>query len=140
MATIPSLRPQRRPRIEIIPLIDIMFFLLATFMMVSLSMIQNQGLPLNLPAAATSTPANPDPQALTLSVRADGSIFYNGQPVNQSDLTERLRQLHAATPDARVIVQGDRDCPFGKVIELFDQIRRLGFTRLTIQTQRPAAS
>ena len=56
MTTIPSPRSTRRARIEIIPLIDIIFFLLATFVMVSLSMIQNRGIPVQLPAATTGVP------------------------------------------------------------------------------------
>jgi biopolymer transport protein ExbD len=56
MTIIPSPRGQKRARIEIIPLIDIMFFLLATFVMVSLSMVKNQGIPVRLPSAATGQP------------------------------------------------------------------------------------
>ncbi len=55
---IPSPRPQKRARIEIIPLIDVIFFLLATFMMVSLSMVKNKGISVNLPVAAASQPQN----------------------------------------------------------------------------------
>ena len=58
MPSLPSPRGKTRPRLEIIPFIDIMFFLLATFMMVSLSMIKNEGLPVKLPQAATATPQN----------------------------------------------------------------------------------
>lgn len=56
MTKIPSPRSNKRARIEIIPLIDIIFFLLATFVMVSLSMVQNRGIPVTLPAAATGAP------------------------------------------------------------------------------------
>ena len=70
---IPSLRSRKRARIEIIPLIDVVFFLLATFMMVSLSMVKNNGIKVNLPAAATSAPQEHNDRT-TISVTKDGDL------------------------------------------------------------------
>ncbi len=140
MATVPSPRLKQRPRIEIIPLIDIMFFLLATFMIVSISMVHNQGITLNLPGASTAEPSDPDAASVTLSVRPDGSVYYNAEPMTVPQLAAELRRLKASAPQTRVILQGDRNCPFGRVIEVFDQIRQIGLNKLIIQTQKPAAS
>jgi biopolymer transport protein ExbD len=73
---VPPLRSRRRARIEIIPLIDIIFFLLATFMMVSLSMIQNHALSVHLPVAASGAPVDQS-HAVSLSVMQDGTYAWN---------------------------------------------------------------
>jgi biopolymer transport protein ExbD len=76
MTIIPSPRGQKRARIEIIPLIDIMFFLLATFVMVSLSMVKNQGIPVRLPSAATGQPQERK-DAATITVSATGQLYLD---------------------------------------------------------------
>ena len=74
---IPSLQSRRKARIEIIPLIDIVFFLLATFVMVSLSMIKNQGIEVNLPPAETGTRQVKDNQYTAITVTSKGEIYFN---------------------------------------------------------------
>ncbi len=74
MARLPSPRAKVRPRLEIIPFIDIMFFLLATFMMVSLSMIRNEGISVHLPTAATAVPQERHDQ-VSLSVTEAGGLY-----------------------------------------------------------------
>src|SRR5579885_2079890 len=94
---IPSPRSKRRARIEIIPLIDIMFFLLATFVMVSLSMVKNQGIPVNLPAASTGT-AQSRENSTVISIRSGGELYFDKQPVTSEQLTAELKALVAANP------------------------------------------
>ena len=72
---IPSPRPRKKARLEIIPLIDVIFFLLATFMMVSLSMAKINGVPVNLPSATTSAPLEKDSVVVTLT--KEGDIFFD---------------------------------------------------------------
>ena len=84
MPAIPSPRSGRRPRLEIIPFIDIMFFLLATFMMVSLSMIDNQGIDLNLPGANSAKPQDQTDHTQTVSVAKSGELFFNKEPITLS--------------------------------------------------------
>src|ERR1700678_4511850 len=103
---IPSPRQKRRARIEIIPLIDIIFFLLATFVMVSLSMVKNRAIPVNLPVAATRAPQETRDFA-TISIDAAGDYFFNKQPVDASGLDNSLRQLLASNPDPHVFIHGD---------------------------------
>jgi biopolymer transport protein ExbD len=134
MTPIPSPRSKKRARIEIIPLIDIIFFLLATFVMVSLSMVKNLGIAVQLPAAATGTP-QPREDAAVITINAAGELFFNKQPVNESELEAALRQLHASDPDARVFINGDKKAEFGVAIAVLDQVRKLGVTRVAIETQ-----
>ena len=138
MTPIPSPRSKRRARIEIIPLIDIIFFLLATFVMVSLSMVKNRGIPVHLPSASTGTPQEQRDVA-TISIDAGGSLFYNKQPVTAPQLDGDLKQLLAGDADPHVFINGDAKAQFGAAIAVLDQVRSLGITKVAIATQPKAA-
>src|SRR5829696_6099398 len=88
----------KRARIEIIPLIDIIFFLLATFVIVSLSMIKNQGIPVRLPTAATAAPQERK-SAVTISVSETGQLFLDKEELTQPQLAERLRALKTSASE-----------------------------------------
>jgi biopolymer transport protein ExbD len=137
MPAIPSPRVGRRPRLEIIPFIDIMFFLLATFMMVSLSMIDNQGIDLNLPGANSAKPQDQTDHTQTVSVAKNGELFLNKEPITLDALQERFGQLITGDPEIRLVLQGDYDCPYGLVVEVFDSARTRGLNKLVIRTARP---
>lgn len=134
MIVIPSPRSQKRARIEIIPLIDIMFFLLATFVMVSLSMVKNQGIPVRLPAAATSQPEERK-DAATVSVSATGQLHLDKTELALEALTNRLRELKAANPELKVFINGDQDARLGLAIEVLDATRSLGITKVAFETK-----
>jgi biopolymer transport protein ExbD len=130
---------RKRARIEIIPLIDIMFFLLATFVMVSLSMIKNTGIPVNLPVAASGAPQERT-GAATITVAESGEIFLNQDPVDLESLKTRLTKMKTEAPDLRVFLHGDERAFFGSAIDVLDEIRLLGITKVAVQTRAPAAS
>jgi biopolymer transport protein ExbD len=138
MTPIPSPRSKRRARIEIIPLIDIIFFLLATFVMVSLSMVKNRGIPLNLPKAATGAPQEPGDFA-TISIDAGGNLFFNKQPVDEGQLANDLKDLLAGNAEPRVYIHGDANATFGKAVAVLDEVRGLGITKVAIETQPKGA-
>ena len=131
---IPSPRAQKRARIEIIPLIDVIFFLLATFMMVSLSMVKNKGIPVNLPAAATSAPQD-HTNDTNITVTKDGALFFNKEPLRIDQLPARLRQLKAEQSDPKVFINGDEKAYFGAAVGVFDELRKAGVTKVSIDTQ-----
>ncbi len=126
--------PRRKARIEIIPLIDIVFFLLATFVMVSLSMVQNKGVQVRLPTAATGASMERKASA-TISLTDDGSIYLDKQKVSTAVLTAKLKSLKAKEPELTVFINGDEKAYFGKAIEVFDQVRGLGITKVSVQTK-----
>jgi biopolymer transport protein ExbD len=130
---IPSPRPRRRARIEIIPLIDIIFFLLATFIMVSLSMIKNQGLSVRLPVAGAGSTQDRN-EAVTISVSEAGSYAWNKESIQPSELEFRLIQLKAAQPDAKVIINGDERAQLQSVVTILDEARKAGVAKVIIQT------
>jgi biopolymer transport protein ExbD len=133
---IPSHTAKRRARIEIIPLIDIVFFLLATFVMVSLSMVKNQGVPVKLPKAATGAPQERK-AAVTVTVSSDGQIYFEKEKVDEGELKRRLARVKASSDDPQVILNGDERAVFGPIVRILDEARRLGISKVSIQT-RPA--
>ena len=122
-----------RPRIEIIPLIDIMFFLLATFIMVSLSMVKNQGVTITLPKAATGQPQPPSP-SVTVTVTEAGRLYLNQEQVDFESLPERLEALRRQDPEVRVVFNGDALAYFGDVVKALDETRQVGIEKVAIQT------
>jgi biopolymer transport protein ExbD len=114
--------PKKRARIEIIPLIDIMFFLLASFMMVSLSQTHMKGIKVNLPAQG-APPSNQKPDVVSIRVSPGNAIFFDNQFVNDDDVLPRLYQLHAANPNVKVSISAEMMSIHGDVITLLDKVR-----------------
>jgi biopolymer transport protein ExbD len=130
---IPSPVARRRARIEIIPLIDIMFFLLATFIMVSLSMIKNVSVPINLPAAH-SAKADSSKAPVAITVDKDGKIYWNKEKTTLEALPEKLQALADSDSDAKVFIHGDKKADFGSVVSVLDLIRQAGIKHTAIRT------
>jgi len=130
---IPSPRQKRRARIEIIPLIDIIFFLLATFMMVSLSMIKNQGLSVHLPVAGSASPQDQN-DVVIITVSENGSYAWNKEAFDSSELASRLAQLKATQPEAKLIINGDNHSQLQSVVTILDEARKVGLARVVIRT------
>jgi biopolymer transport protein ExbD len=126
---------KRKARIEIIPLIDIVFFLLATFVMVSLSMVKNDGVPVRLPVAATGT-AEDRRSATTITVAESGEVFLDKEPVTVDVLKTRLAALKEADADLKVFINGDQRAEFGRAVEILDEVRALGIQKVSIQTKK----
>lgn len=131
---IPSPTVRRRARIEIIPLIDIIFFLLATFVMVSLSMVKNQGISVNLPTVATSSAESIKP-IVTISVNNKEEIYLDKKLVSFEQMSIGLQELKAVNSDVKVLINGDEKATFGKAIGILDEVRRLGITKVSIRTK-----
>ena len=130
---IPSPNIRRKARIEIIPLIDIIFFLLATFVMVSMSMIKNQGVPVHLPAASTGAPQDRN-LSTTVSITGKGEIFLEKKPVTLESLPRELEQMKTPGQEMRVFINGDEKADFGSAIRVLDEIRKAGIAKVAIQT------
>ena len=130
---LPSPIPHKRARIEIIPLIDIMFFLLASFMMVSLSQTHMKGIRVNLPA---NTALAPSQQKDFVSIRvAEGPVYYmENQAMNDDqEVMNRLAALHNANPDLKVSLSAEMMAKHGDVIRVLDHIRALKIQKVGYQ-------
>jgi biopolymer transport protein ExbD len=130
--------PHKKARIEIIPLIDIMFFLLASFMMVSLSQVSMKGMKVNLPTGSSGETQNKR-DYVSLSVDRDGFFYFDKQRMDIEQLTVTLAQVHQATPAAKVFVRGDSEAIHGNVIRLLNVLRSAGFYKMAFEIKSQAA-
>src|SRR5207247_7394998 len=96
--------PHKKARIEIIPLIDIMFFLLASFMMVSLSQVHMKGVKVNLPSGVSGE-TQTKREYLSVSVDKDGHYFFDKDEVGDEELLNRLRRVNGSAPAAKVCLR-----------------------------------
>lgn len=127
-------KKSRRARIEIVPLIDIMFFLLATFVMVSTSMIKNRGIVVNLPKASTGTPQERK-EFFTLTVSKDGEYFIDKQPIAADQLAASLQSIRQQNADPKVFINGDESAKVSALVTALDQVRKSGLTKVALETE-----
>ena len=124
--------PHKKARIEIIPLIDIMFFLLASFMMVSLSQVHMKGIKVNLPTGVSGETQSKR-EYISVSVDMNGNFFFDKTEVSREDMQARLAKVHQSAPDAKVFVRGDRDSVHLNVTHALDIIRAAGFYKISFE-------
>jgi len=124
----------KKARIEIIPLIDVIFFLLATFVLFTLSLNKSNGLNVQLPVSATSEPRDPA-GSVTITVTDEGTLAWNKDLVTLDEFLQRLQQFRAQEPDGRVLINGDERAFFAQAIYVFDEARKAGFTKVFIETR-----
>jgi biopolymer transport protein ExbD len=129
-------RELKRTRIEIIPMIDTMFFLLVFFMLSSLALTRLNGLPVNLPRASTAP--KQAPAELTLTIDKSSRIYINKEPVPIEDVgTKLLEKAGGPNVDlnaASVIINADTDVKHGLVVKCIDEARGVGITKFGIAT------
>jgi biopolymer transport protein ExbD len=120
-------------RIEIVPLIDIMFFLLASFMMVSLSMTQIHRVNLKLPASSSAVSENKVPP-IHLAIDQHGVITWDAEVVTPTEITQRLVDLK---PDesTRVLIGADQDCRHQHVLAVLDAVKAAKIEKVSFETK-----
>ena len=119
-------------RIEIVPLIDIMFFLLASFMLVSLSMVNLKSVKVNLPTATTAH-SDKKKDIVDLSVDRSGGIFLDRRPVADHEVIRSLIERKRQNPNLRVFISGDQDARHGDVIHAMDLVRSAGIDKVAFE-------
>ena len=119
--------------INVTPLVDVMLVLLIIFMIAAPML--HQGIEVNLPEAeAEQLPLRVE-DPMVLSLNKQGLVFIRDQPVHPSQLVDRLRPLLEARGDDSVFLKGDRDLPYGKVIEVLDVLHQGGITHVGLVTE-----
>jgi len=130
--------PHKRARIEIIPLIDIMFFLLASFMMVSLSQTHMKGIRVNLPAAIAPPPSQVK-DYVSIKIQEGNVVYFDNQPITDDQVLPRLFELHRANPDIKVSISASLMAMHGDVITVLDKVRSAGITKVGYQIRAAGA-
>ena len=121
------------PEIIVIPMIDVMMFLLFFFMVASLAMVVQAGLPVNLPKAANASQHSSE--NITITLTPAGAVYLNTQKTTLDKLAAGLKKI-GATPDNLVIVNADRAVSYGLVVGAISESGRAGITRFTFATEK----
>jgi len=125
---------KKRARIEVIPLIDVIFFLLATFILFTLSLNKSNGINVDLPASETAEPRDPA-GSVTISVTAEGTLAWDKDPITLDEFLDRLRVYKAAESDPKILINGDENAYFSQAIYVFDEVRKIGIQKVLIETR-----
>ena len=125
----------KKARIEIIPLIDVIFFLLATFVLFTLSLNTIQSVPVDLPKATpSSAPPDPDDLPVVLQVSDTGTAYWNKEMIGFNEIVPRLTEYKANHANARVLITGDDKAKYGAAVKALDEVRKAGITQVSIET------
>lgn len=126
---------RKKANIQIVPLIDVVFFLLATFIMYTLSMSKNMGVNVQLPGSSTSSKQASTEDALTISVLKKGELFFNKDKITIQQLPFRLQPFKAQHKEPKVIVNSDEDAEMRNVINVIDEVKAAGIMKVGFATK-----
>ena len=127
-------RTRKKPVFMIIPMIDIIFFLLVFFMISTMTMVQQNTFKVGLPQASSAQlDMN---QHANITVMADGNIAFNKESLDKEQLIRRVQIELQRNPDLQVILNGDKDVNYGFVIETFDALKQAGVKKLSIAVEK----
>jgi len=124
----------KKARIEIIPLIDVIFFLLATFVLFTLSLNKIRSVPVDLPQASAAKPDRTDDPPVILQISDTGSAYWNREPIDVAGIAPRLADYKATAGDPRILVTGDDRADFGAVVRALDEVRKAGIAKVSLET------
>lgn len=123
----------RKTRIEIVPLIDVIFLLLVFFIYAMMSMAFHYGLPVDLPQGSQGTIERRDLPSVTLT--KDGSLFLNDLKVSKERLAEELRRLAGPMGEGGVLLFADQEVPYREIFDVVEEITRAGITNISLQSR-----
>ncbi|MCT7981526.1 ExbD/TolR family protein [Laspinema olomoucense] len=127
---------EREAQINIVPMIDVIFSILAFFIVSSLSLSKSEGLPVNLPQASTAA-VQTEAVKLTISIDAEGVLMLDEQAVALEDLEQAVRDRMKAEPVSVVVLKADKSVEHGQVVEVMDRVRRIEGAKLAIAAEKP---
>ena len=128
-----NLATGKKARIEMLPLIDIVFLLLVFFIYAMLSMAVHRGLTVVLPQSETASVEKK--LELSVTVKADGTVFVDKERVELKALSQYLRRRTPSEKETGILLFGDRNLPYQKLFQVMDQIRMAGIERISMQAE-----
>ena len=128
-----GLQTKRKPRIEMIPLIDLMFLILVSFVYGVFFMSVHRGVPVALPLSSTAKIEKQ--HTLTLSIQAGGTVFLDKEPMTLESLAETLKLKATENKETGVLLFADRDLPYQKLYTVLDLIRAAGLSQVSLQAE-----
>jgi biopolymer transport protein TolR len=130
-------RGRYRPlaEINVTPLVDVMLVLLIIFMVTA--PLMTSGVSVDLPKTSAQQ-LNSDSEPLTVTIKADSSIFLQDQQIDISAIVAKLQAIAQNNPDRRIFVRGDKDVPYGRIMEVMGTITQGGFTKVALLAEQPS--
>jgi biopolymer transport protein ExbD len=128
-------RKERRARIEIIPMIDVMMFLLVFFVLISTNVLPALGLNVALPGSARPDPIKDEPLRITLTIDRGGAVYVDGKLTQMAQVADVLKAASKGKP-AKVIIAGDGSSNLQTLVDLLDQLKAAGMPAASIVTKR----
>jgi biopolymer transport protein ExbD len=127
-------RSSKRVRLEVIPMIDVMMFLLVFFVLISINVLPALGLKVALPRSATPARLE-ETRRVTLTLSADGSLFLEGRPITIEHLSEELEELEEHSKIA-VVIAGDGRAMLQRLVDVLDALKRANVSAASIITKQ----
>ena len=125
-------RETKQPDLNIIPMIDLMFFLLVFFMLSTMYMVEQKTLPVNLPQATSAAIDNKT--NFTVTLKDDGSIYLEDQQTDIQTLLMQATKEQKNNPSFAIIIRADKDINYDKVVSFIDTLKKAGITRFGLAT------
>ena len=129
---------RKKANIQIIPLIDVIFFLLATFVLFTLSLNKIISVPVDLPVAAPSTPTPPSDNAPVVLQVTDAGIYWDKELITDRELPPRLQtyvqQMRIKSGEPRILLAGDDRAKYGPTVLALDEVRKAGIQQVSFET------
>ena len=127
---------RKKARIEIIPLIDVMFFLLAAFMMVSLTLQKLKTLKMDLPSSVAAK-SDKKPDIVTVDITKAGDLKVEGKPVTLIELEELVKKRFEANTNLPVYLKPEQGTPYGRTVAILDTVKSLGISKVSFNIDPP---
>ncbi|WP_019505978.1 biopolymer transporter ExbD [Pleurocapsa sp. PCC 7319] len=126
--------PDLPPRINILPMIDVIFAILVFFLVSSLYLTRSEGLSVNLPRAKTAQLQKSQP--ITVSLDSQGKLTINSQPAQLEELKAQIEEMLKNESSTTVIVNADKTVEHGQVVDVIDQLRQIPQVQLAIAAKK----
>lgn len=127
---------KRKARVEIIPMIDVMMFLLVFFVLISLNVIPALGLKTQLPSSSSAQDLKPQTKAI-ITIAKDDVIQVDGENTTLDALTARLDKLRKEGEKLNLIINSDRGVEVQRLVDVMDTLKKGGFDSISIATRKP---
>ncbi|MFV0432153.1 MAG: protein TolR [Alphaproteobacteria bacterium] len=131
-------RHRRQPmsEINVTPFVDVMLVLLIIFMVAA--PLMNSGVEVNLPKTVAGEMSPSDDQPVNISVQADGQLYLSEDEITIAELTAKIEAVRGVNKDVRILIRGDENVDYGKVMEVISILNKAGYSKIGMLT-RPAA-
>ncbi len=123
----------KKARVEMLPLIDVVFLLLVFFIYAMVSMVVHRGIHIDLPSAGTATLESKD--YISITIDSDNQLFLNSEPAIAEGLAKRIRQLRGSSSKP-VFIEGDQKADLGLAIELLDDLKKIGIEEVSFSCKK----